>query len=113
MRVLDHEPHAWFLLGERGALFLDAHCQHGAFGYSVLIRLDAQETMDYCNGGRDYLGQLAKAIQDARTGQRGSDSPYNARDVAPLYSDKIATAVEAWQAEHPAPRDPKPPGRIG
>ena len=89
-----------------GPLMIDPPpADYGHFGYSVLIRLDAQETTDYCVDGRAFLGRLAQAIQDTRTGQRGSTSPYQARDVAPLYSDKIASAVEAWQAGDP-PKDP-------
>jgi hypothetical protein len=103
MRVLDHEPQAWTLFGERGALYLEASCKHGHFGFSVLIRLDAQETTDYCVDGRAFLARLAKAIQDSRTGVRGNASPYQARDIATLYSDKIAAAVEAWEAGEGAP----------
>lgn len=51
--MLDHEPQSWFLFQAKGALYLKANCNHGAFGYSFMIRLTAAEVQRYRDEGRD------------------------------------------------------------
>jgi hypothetical protein len=95
MKVVDHVAGAWTMYVQGQDLFLEAACVRGAFGFSVLLRLDADETHAFGVDGRTYAGQLAAAV---RTSMMGSGSPFAARDVATLYSDRVATAMEAWRA---------------
>ena len=96
MKVIEHGPNAWHLFAQRQELFLEVHCRGGAFAHSVLLRLDADETRAYGIEGRVFLDALARAVQAAIAGDGGS---YRKRDVAGLYSDKIAGAMEEWLAE--------------
>jgi hypothetical protein len=96
MRVIEHGPNAWVLLAEGQALFLEVDCKRGAFAHSVLLRLNAEETRAYGMEGRGFLDALAQWVQAA---EAAPDGPYRKRDVAGLYSDKIAAAMEDWLAD--------------
>ncbi|GJG87788.1 hypothetical protein tb265_29690 [Gemmatimonadetes bacterium T265] len=98
MEVVDHEPAAWFLLRESDALFLDANCNHGAFGYTFLIRLTADEAREYGRAGREYLSRLARAIQDTAPILEASRSPYKGRDLSRSHGERVTAAVLAWRA---------------
>ncbi|MGH8028499.1 MAG: hypothetical protein ACREO3_01055, partial [Arenimonas sp.] len=64
--------------------------------HSVLLRMDAEETRGYGIEGRAFMDHLAQVVQAAIAGDGG---PYRKRDVAGLYSDKIAGAMEDWLAD--------------
>ena len=51
MRVVDHEPYAWFLFKAGDTLLLDVNCNHGAAGYGVMIELSRGEEFEYSRGG--------------------------------------------------------------
>lgn len=93
MHVVDHEPHAWFLLGEGDALLLDVNCSHGPAGYDVLIRLTADEASGYAREGRAHVDRLAQAVQNAGPG-RG----HQLRDVSATHSDEVMAAIREWWA---------------
>jgi hypothetical protein len=95
MKVVDHAEGAWTLYRLGQDLFLEVTCRGGTFAYSVLVRLDGTETHAYGMGGREYATSLAAGI---RASMAAGASPYSARDVAGLYSDKVAAAMEAWHA---------------
>jgi hypothetical protein len=102
VKVLDHEPHAWFLLENEGALYLDAHCSLSFFDYSVLIALDPDETSAYRAEGRHYLDKLAERIHDSAPAAVSSTSPYKARNLVtgPGPEDAEASAaIMAWRSE--------------
>lgn len=101
MRVLDHEPHFWFLLRGDDGLLLDVNCSHGAFGYSVLLSLNEDETRAYEAGGHGYLSELAGAIQFSAPDVRGSTSAYNGRNIHRLHGDAVTAAVLAWRGASP------------
>ena len=105
MRVLDHEPHAWFLLEDNGAFYLDAHCSHSAVDFSVLIALNATEQAAYEAGGHCYLDRLAHDIHYSAPGVRGSRSPYQARNLAIGPGDqsrRANAAIKAWRSDQGA-----------
>jgi hypothetical protein len=107
MRVVEHGPDAWVLYAEGQALFVEVNCQRDAFAHSVLLRLNAEETRAYGMGGRLFLDDLAQWVRSA---EAAVDGPYRKRDVAGLYSDKIAGAMEDWLAERTGDSPvPKPP----
>jgi hypothetical protein len=105
MKVIEHGPGAWHLFVQGQALFLEVHCKRGAFAHSVLLRLDADETRAYGMEGRAFLDKLAGAVQVADAGDGGT---YRARDVAALYSGRIAEAMEEWQADRTGDGPGKP-----
>ena len=84
MRVLDHEPHAWFLLEDDSVFYLDAHCSHSAVDFSVLVALNATERAAYEACGNGYLDRLAHDIHYSAPGVRGSRSLYQARNLTLL-----------------------------
>jgi hypothetical protein len=102
LKVLDHEPHAWFLLEDEGKLYLDAHCSLSVLDYSVLIALDEDETSAYRAEGRHYLDALAERIHNSAPAAASSTSPYRARDlaVAPgTENAKASAAIAAWLSD--------------
>lgn len=103
MKVLDHEPHAWFLLDDDGTLYLDAHCSFSAFDYSVLIALDTEETSAYRAKGRPYIDELAERIHNSAPAAAISTSPYRSRDLKKGPSaERASAAVMAWRSK-PSP----------
>jgi hypothetical protein len=97
MKVIEHEPQFWFLLQDANSLMLDVNCEHGAVGYDVLIELNVDERSHYENNGRDYLTQLAEAINFSAPGGRGSPSPYKARNIQQQRGEEILAAILAWR----------------
>ncbi|MDH5433297.1 MAG: hypothetical protein OEY19_05085 [Gammaproteobacteria bacterium] len=97
MRVIDHEPHAWFFFEKGGVFFLDANCNHSAFGYSYMIELSPEETEKYKRGGREYLGKLAYDIHYSAPIVKGSNSIYKGRDVSKEYSEESMLAIKLWR----------------
>jgi len=98
MQVIDHQPSAWFLLQDGEVLLLDVACEHGAFGYSVLIALDAQERHDYQQEGRGYLGRLADAVHASAPILHDSASPYKARNIDRQRGSEVLAAVRLWSS---------------
>ena len=99
MQVLDHEPQSWFLFEANGELYLDANCNHGAFGYSFMIRLTTAEVQRYRDAGRDYLNWLAQDIHNSAPILVASSSPYKTRKATKEEEAEASTALAAWQAE--------------
>lgn len=102
MIVRDHRPHAWFLLEDDGALFLDAACTHSFLDYSVLIALDDQEVRGFETRGRAFLDQLAREIHDSAPAARESRSPYKARNLTLARGGEVLEAVRLWRADRNA-----------
>lgn len=97
MRVIDHEPHAWFFFEKDDSYFLDANCNHSAFGYSYMIELSSDEVAKYKNGDREYLGKLAYDIHYSAPIVKGSNSIYRGRDVSKEYSEQSMAAINLWR----------------
>jgi len=98
VQVLDHRPNMWFLLKAGDALFLDAACNHGAFGYSWLIELDPGERQGFEQGGRAYLDRLAQDIHDGVPILANSTSPYKGRNRDRDLAEQVTNAVLDWRA---------------
>jgi hypothetical protein len=80
MRYVDHEPAAWFLVDDEGALYLDARYSYSALiDDSALIRLDDTESRGYRAGGHDYLSDLARGIH--HSAPYLAESAYFSRDL--------------------------------
>ena len=110
MKVLEHSPGAWTLLADGHALFFDVQCRRDAFTYSVLLRLDAAESHAASVDGRPFLEQFAAAVRAEATAQPADGGRWIKRDVAPLYAEKMAAAMEAYEGVAPRrARDPDPP----
>ena len=98
MQVIDHQPHAWFLLEHGSGLLLDVECHHGAVSCSVLIRLNEEELAEYRRDGHAYLDRLAEAIHYSAPILAISTSPYKARKLRG-YEDQVLQAIRQWQAQ--------------
>jgi hypothetical protein len=98
MKVIDHEPGLWFLLGDDDRLFLDVNCEHSAVGHDVLIELDGSERAQQTAQGRAYLSKLAEAINYSAPGARGSQSSYKSRNVSSQYGAQVSEAIRAWRS---------------
>lgn len=98
MKVIDHQPHAWFLFEHDSGLLIDVDCHHGAVSCSVLIRLNDQELAEYRRDGHAYLDRLAQAIHYSAPILAISDSPYKPRKLRG-YDDQVLQAIRQWQAQ--------------
>ncbi|SHN03570.1 hypothetical protein [Phytopseudomonas punonensis] len=98
MQVIDHQPHAWFLLEDDSGLLLDLECHHSAVSCSVLIRLNEEELAEYRRDGHAYLDRLAQAIHHSAPILAISTSPYKARKLRG-YDDQVLQAIREWQAQ--------------
>ena len=65
MMVIGHEDYTYFLLRDGDAFYLDANCNHGPVGYSILIRLNDEEVARYRAEGAAYVRGLAIGIHNA------------------------------------------------
>ena len=90
MQVVDHEPHAWFLLRDDAGTYLDVNCSHGPVGYSVLLELDERRALD--GGGRGYLDDLAATVAYRVR------SPFRDRDLTRARGHEGTAAVAAWRS---------------
>ena len=90
MRVVDHEPHTWFLLKEGDRNYLDAQVNRSAVSWSVLIELNEQERREYQAIGRSYLDSLAALINS-------STENYSARDLTQSKDRDVLEAVRTWR----------------
>ncbi|WP_223626122.1 hypothetical protein [Microbacterium sp. EST19A] len=97
MQYVDHAAGAWFLVEQRGVLYLQARYTYSAMvDDSVLVRLDDAEVDAYLVGGSEYLSELATRIQDSAP--YSDRSPYRPRDLyrgpeAESYRAAVSAAV--------------------
>ncbi|SDC42099.1 hypothetical protein SAMN05192589_102157 [Paracidovorax valerianellae] len=96
MQVVDHEPHAWFLLRDGDTLLLDVDCSHGAVGYVWTMVLTAQEVAQFRALGRDVIAQLAERVQSTAPGVVGNRSPYLVRKADVDTRQRVTVAIKAW-----------------
>jgi hypothetical protein len=100
MEVIDHGPHAWFLVRDGDALLLDARCSHGPAEYSVVIELDEAERQAYTARAKVYVDQLAQAIHESAPGVQGSTSPYRSRILGPARANQVQQTILVWVEAH-------------
>ena len=104
MKVLHHAPDAWTLFEQDRSLFLKVQVTGGKFAYSVLIRLDGEESHGYRVDGREFIAAYARVIDASMAA--GRDSPVHPRDVAALYATRAGDALEEWLARPNEPVEP-------
>jgi len=93
LQVKDHAPYVWFLFADGEDLLLDVNCSHGAVSYSIVLRLNPSERLEYAAGGHSYLNQLSEAAQHA-----GPGSELQNRSLHTEYSEQTLQAVQRWRA---------------
>ncbi len=98
MKVIDHQPHAWFLFEDDSGLLIDVECHHGAVSCSVLIRLNDHELAEYRRDDHAYLNRLAEAIHYSAPILETSNSPYKPRKLRG-YQDQVLEAIRQWQTQ--------------
>ena len=105
MKVLHHAPDAWTLFEQERAVLLKVQVTGGKFAFSVLIRLDAEESHNYRLDGREFIAAYARVIDASMSA--GRDSPFHPRDVAALYASRAADAIEEFLARPSEPVEPE------
>lgn len=90
MQVIDHEPQTWFLLQDADGYLLDVDCSRSTTGFSVLLRLNAEETAAIDADRRAASSAMAERVRD-----RPNDYFPRAADQA-LEAAALA-AVLAWR----------------
>ncbi len=90
MQIVSHRPQDWFLGDEDGVLFLDVGCNHGAFGFSVLVRLTDAQASRYEAEGSPFVDSIARDIQN------GGPSAFEL-DIGREWNQRFHAAVMAWQ----------------
>ena len=63
MKVIDKEDRFWFFLEDGKHFYIDVNCNVSAFGFSMLIKLNEEETESYKKSGHEFLKRLARDIQ--------------------------------------------------
>ena len=96
IKVVDHEPAAWFLVQDGKRLLFDVNCSHGAVSHEFLMELNASERADYAARGRRFLSELAERIQSSAPGARESASPYRERLLQGPDRARANEASIAW-----------------
>ena len=94
LEVVDHCPAAWFLLrGDNGedGVYLDVACDQGAVGFSLLIRLTAEESEEHRALGRVFVDYLATKVACW-------PSRYRDRDLTPALGPEVSAAVARFRA---------------
>lgn len=91
MKVIDHEPHAWFLLEESGRRYFDARVTRSAADWTVFIEMSPQECREYHAMGRLFLKYLAARIPNFV-------EEYAARDLTRQMEGEVLRAVTTWKA---------------
>ena len=91
MKVIDHEPHDWFLLESADRLYLDARVSRSAVEWSVLVELTPQERQEYRALGKAYLHQLAARIDNYA-------AAYADRNLAQRLGDEVMLAIREWRS---------------
>lgn len=97
IEVVDFEPYSWILFQDDGRLLLDVHCSHSAFGFSFLMALNPVENEAFQKRGREYISELADAIQYSAPGVRGSRSVYTTRDLTSELGEATSKAFLEWK----------------
>lgn len=90
MVVIDHAPHAWFLLRDGDGFVLDVNCEVAAVGFSLILRLDPDEAADVAARGRVAAAALAGEIA-------GSPRKYAPRHGGAALAADVEMAIRAWR----------------
>lgn len=93
MKVVDSQPHAWFLLQKGNDLFLDVNCSLGPVDYPFLLKLNEAERHLYEAGGREYIDHLAEKIHSSASGAIGTNSDYKDRSVHLLHGAEVTQSI--------------------
>ena len=108
MHYVDHEPGAWFLVEQQGALYLQArYVETSMVDDSALIRLDDHEVDAYLSDGHASISELARRIHDGSP--HLEKSPYYERNLyrgadGRTHRDAVAAAIvnHTWIAQQRA-----------
>jgi hypothetical protein len=90
MNVADSQPQGYFLLEEGGEYYIDVNCEKGFMSFSVLVKLNPSEKMNYLKQGSQYLIGLAKVISETAD----LNHPRNIKDKSIL--DESHETVMEW-----------------
>ncbi len=96
MKVINHEPHFWYLLEDQEKLFIDVNCNHSFFDYTFTIQLNEKEIKDYKEIGVQFLNKLAEDIHSSAPALSASDSIYKERKVSDQLTESIDQTIENW-----------------
>jgi len=92
VRVLHGEPAGWYLLEDRGELYLDVNCNQSAVGFDITVRLDPAERTAVAERGRAFAAELAGQIA-------GSPRTYWPRNITGPLQDQIHESIMTHQRE--------------
>lgn len=95
MVVVDHEPHAWFLLRDGIGYVLDVNCSQSFVSFSVVLRLTPDEVTRIDALGHKATDDLARSIQYRQ-------GTYSTRCGDPALEAASLSAIKWWQANRPA-----------
>jgi hypothetical protein len=65
-----------------------------------MIELSAEELRQYRISGRNYLSELAQAIQDSAPAAAASTSIYKNRDISHSRGEQLNAAVISWRKDN-------------
>lgn len=90
MKVVLHEPAAWYLLTGDGRLYVDVNCAQSVVSFSILIQLDDAEQEELRALGRVFLDYFAAKV---------SYWPrrYQPRAITGPLEVRASEAIAAWR----------------
>lgn len=91
MKVIDSEPHSWFLLKEGDRYYMDARVTRSAVDWSVLVELSPQEYREYHAMGKVFLEYLAARIHNFT-------EEYQGRDLSKTVGERVHQTIVEWRA---------------
>lgn len=99
MDVIDHVPHAWYLLRDGERWLLDVNCSGGLADFSLLVALQPDEIARAQAGGHDACDAIADAIGAAPDRFRSRDADRDTHAAA-------HAAIMAWRRAQAMPPPP-------
>jgi hypothetical protein len=93
MTIIEFEPQSWFFCSFETSFYIDVNCNHSFVSFSLLIKLNDEETVEYHKYGRDYLNTLATDIQ------YHSSSKYYARNISDEVSNLVHSTIMKFNQE--------------
>lgn len=90
MIVVDHAPHAWYLLRDGDRWLLDVNCNAGLADISLLVPLSPHEIARLHASGHDGCDALAQTIRAAPTAFASRNADNGTQKIA-------LAAILAWR----------------
>lgn len=95
MQVIAEAPWSWFLLEDKGTLYLDVLVENGPVSYCIAAMLSPEQAADYARQGAALLETLSGEMRHKALTRQWPASP-----LPVDWNECSAAAVRAWRNKH-------------